>query len=206
MSSKLIIIGAGGHGKVVADIALKMNRWESVSFLDDNEMAKPFSGVEVVGKIRDSAKYKHEADFFVAIGNNSRRAQILEDLFRQEYSVAKLIHPSCILGLDVTIDVGTVIMAGVVVNSSTRVGKGCILNTHCNVDHDNIIEDYVHISPGVNLAGTVFVGRSSWIGVGSSISNGVKINCDCIIGAGAVVINDLIESGTYVGVPAKKIG
>ena len=128
-----------------------------------------------------------------------------EDLFGQGYTVAKLIHPSSILGLDVRIDVGTVIMAGVVINSASRVGKGCILNTHCNVDHDNIIEDYVHISPGVNLAGSVVVGKASWIGIGSSISNNVKINCDCIIGAGAVVIHDLNESGTYIGVPAKRI-
>lgn len=205
MRSKLIIIGAGGHGKVVSDIALKMNLWKSISFLDDSDSAKSFLGVEVVGKIKDSARYKDEADFIVAIGNNTKRAQLLEGLLEQEYSVVSLIHPNSVLGFDVNIDVGTVVMAGAVVNSATRIGKGCILNTHCNVDHDNIIEDYVHISPGVNLAGTVFVGKASWVGIGSTVSSNIKINSNCIIGAGAVVISDLIEPGTYIGVPAKKI-
>jgi sugar O-acyltransferase (sialic acid O-acetyltransferase NeuD family) len=205
MKNKLIIIGAGGHGKVVADIAIKMSDWRSVSFLDDNELIDSSIGIKVIGKIEDAANYKHEADFFVAIGNNAKRAVLLEDMLEQGFSMVSLIHPNSIIATDVKIDVGTAIMAGVVVNSSTKIGKGCILNTQCNVDHDNVIEDFVHISPGVNLAGTVFVGKASWIGIGSTVSNNVKIISGCIIGAGALVIQDIMEPGTYVGVPVQKI-
>lgn len=205
MKDKLIIIGAGGQGKVAADIAVKMNQWERIFFLEDNDLIKSVIGFEVIGKAKDADIYKSGADFFVAIGNNENRAKFLERLLKEGFSVVNLIHPSSILGMDVKIDFGTIIMAGVIVNSSTRIGKGCILNTNCNIDHDNFIEDYVHISPGVNLAGSVFVGNNSWIGIGSSVSNNVSIISDCVIGAGSVVIQDINVSGTYVGVPAKRI-
>jgi sugar O-acyltransferase (sialic acid O-acetyltransferase NeuD family) len=205
MRSKLVIIGAGGHGKVVADIALKMNKWESISFLDDNKSIKSLSGFDVIGTIGDALNYKDEADFFVAIGNNAKREALLKEFFDKGFSIVSLVHPNCILGSDVTIEVGTVIMAGVVVNSSTHIGKGCILNTQCNIDHDNIIEDYVHISPGVNLAGTVFIGSHSWIGIGSTVSNNVKIVSCCIIGAGSLVLKDITVPGTYVGAPVQRV-
>ena len=96
-------------------------------------------------------------------------------------------------------------MAGVVINSSSRIGKGCIINTSSSLDHDNVIENYVHISPGVNMAGTVKVGKGSWIGIGSVVSNNVNICSDCKVGAGAVVVKDITEPGTYVGVPVRKI-
>ncbi|NMA64614.1 MAG: acetyltransferase, partial [Clostridiaceae bacterium] len=100
---------------------------------------------------------------------------------------------------------GTVVMAGVVINSSTRIGKGCIINTGATIDHDNVIEDYVHISPGVNTAGTVRVGCGTWLGIGSVVSNNITVTNNCRVGAGAVVVKDITETGTYVGVPARRI-
>jgi acetyltransferase-like isoleucine patch superfamily enzyme len=96
-------------------------------------------------------------------------------------------------------------MAGVVINSSTKIGKGCIINTSSSLEHDNVIEDYVHISPGVRLAGTVRIGKGSWLGIGSVVSNNVNICSGCKVGAGAVVVKDITEPGTYVGVPVRKI-
>jgi len=205
MKDKLIIIGASGHGKVVADIAIKMNKWQSFAFLDDDESIKTSMGLEVIGKTADAFTYKDEADFFVAIGNNAVRERVQVKLIEQGLNVLSLIHPSAVIGTDVEIGIGTAVMAGVVINSSTRIGKGCIINTSASLDHDNVIEDYVHISPGVNIAGTVKVGKGSWIGIGSVISNNVNICSGCKVGAGAVVVKDITEPGTYVGVPVRKI-
>lgn len=96
-------------------------------------------------------------------------------------------------------------MAGAIINCCTKIGKGCIINTGATVDHDNVIEDYVHISPGANLAGNVTVGKRTWIGIGSVVSNNVCIISDCKIGAGAVVVKDINEVGTYIGVPVRKL-
>lgn len=205
MKNKLIIIGASGHGKVVADIAIKINKWQSIAFLDDDESIKTSMGLEVIGKLADALTYKDEADFFVAIGSNATREKFQEKLIEQGLSVVSLIHPTAVIGTDVETGIGSVVMAGVVINSSSRIGKGCIINTGSSVDHDNVIEDYVHISPGVNMAGTVKVGNGSWIGIGSIVSNNVNICSGCKVGAGAVVVKDITEPGTYVGVPVRRI-
>lgn len=205
MKDKLIIIGASGHGKVVADIAIKMNKWQSIAFLDDNESIKRSMKIEVIGKTADAFTYKEETDFFVAIGNNETREKIQGKLIDEGMSVVSLIHPKSIIGTDVEIGIGTAVMAGAVINSSCRIGKGCIINTSSSLDHDNVIEDYVHISPGVSLAGTVKVGKGSWIGIGSVISNNVNICCACKVGAGAVVVKDITEPGTYIGVPVRRV-
>lgn len=206
MKDKLIIIGASGHGKVVADIAIKTKKWRSVKFLDDDETIKITMGVEVIGKVSDAFKYMDEADFFVAIGSNTTREKIHERLIVEGLSLVNLIHPSAVIGSDVDIGIGAVVMAGVVINSATRIGKGCIINTGSSIDHDNIIEEYVHISPGVRTAGNVKVGKATWLGIGSIVSNNVNICSGCKVGAGAVVVKSIAESGTYVGVPVRKIG
>ena len=201
----LVIIGASGHGKVVADIAIKMNHWKSIAFLDDNEEVKSCLGFEVIGKTNDFLKYKEEADFIVAIGNNEIRENIQEQIVEQGLSIATLIHPSAIIGTDVKIGTGVVVMAGVVINSSTNIGKGCIINTSSSIDHDNEIGDYVHISPGTNLAGNVRVGKGSWIGIGVSVNNNINISSEVTVGAGAVVVKDICSGGVHIGIPAKRI-
>ncbi|MGY3718129.1 acetyltransferase [Sutcliffiella cohnii] len=205
MKNKLLIIGASGHGKVVADIALKMNRWQSISFLDDNESLKFSLGLEVIGKSNEAIRHINDFDIFVGIGNNAIRKKIQESLEVEGSTIPTLIHPNATLGGQVEIAPGTAVMAGVVINCSTKIGKGCIINTGATVDHDNIIEDFVHISPGVHLAGTVNVGQGSWVGIGSMVSNNINITSNCIVGAGAVVVKDITETGTYVGVPARRV-
>ena len=153
----------------------------------------------------DALKYKDEADFFVAIGNNATRETVQTKLEYEGASIATLIHPNAVIGYKVSVGIGTVIMAGTVINSASTIGKGCIINTNSSVDHDCILEDYVHVSPGVSLAGTVKVGKGSWIGIGGVISNNINICSGCMLGAGAVVIKDITEPGTYVGIPAAKV-
>lgn len=197
---QLMIIGASGHGKVVADIA-KCNGYNDIAFLDDNDSVTECNGYKVLGKTVEYKKY--ECDFFVAIGNAHIRAKILQELISANKSIATLIHPSTSIADSVKIGKGTVVMAGAVINASTSIGMGCIINTCSSVDHDNVICDYVHISVGAHTAGTVTVDNFSWIGIGAIVSNNVSICKDCMIGAGAVVVNNLTESGTYIGVPAK---
>lgn len=205
MKKKLLIIGASGHGKVVVDIAIKMNKWRYIAFLDDDPSITECMGFSVRGKTEDAFKYADEADIFVAVGNNEIREKVQNKLESAGIKPPLLIHPSAIIGSEVEVGNGTVIMAGVVVNSATRIGKGCIINTAATLDHDNRIADFVHISPGAHLAGMVEVGKKTWIGIGSTISNNLTITGNCKIGAGAVVVKTIAESGTYVGVPARSI-
>jgi len=205
MKNKLLIIGASGHGKVIADIALKMNRWNEISFLDDDESIKTVLGLEVIGKPDDALSYVNEYDIFVAVGNNATREKIQTKLESEGVNLPVLVHPTAVMGEQVYVESGTVVMAGVVINCCTTIGRGCIINTSASIDHDNVIGNFTHISPGVHLAGTVKLGHSTWLGIGSIVRNNVNIISGSIIGAGAVVIEDIKKPGTYVWIPARKI-
>lgn len=205
MKDKLLIIGAGGHGKVAADIAQKMGMWQEIAFLDDSEVSKSFMGMEVIGKTSDAFLYKEKADFFVAIGGNIIREKTQEKLLNKGLTFAKLIHPSAVIGLDVEIGEGSIVVAGAIINSSTIIGKGCIINTNSSVGHDSIVKDYVHIAPGVSIAGTVSIEKGSWIGIGSAVRNNINICSNSIVGAGSVVVKDIVKPGKYVGVPVRSL-
>ncbi|HRW21447.1 MAG TPA: acetyltransferase [Bacteroidales bacterium] len=203
MANRLIIIGAGGHGKVCADIALKMGKWNEVAFLDDNEELTTVLGLQVLDRANVYPLYKKDTDFFIAIGNNTTRELLLNKLIDDEYNISTLIHPNSVIAKEVEIGIGSVVMAGTVINCSTKIGKGCIINTSSSIDHDCIIEDYVHISPGVRLAGNVRVGNKCWLGIGSTVINNISICDECIIGAGGLVISQLVIPATYIGCPVK---
>lgn len=201
MNKKVVIIGAGGHGRVVADIADSCGD-TVIGFLDDS--GKPNDKVNVIGTSADAVKYcGSETELFVAIGNCKVREKIMNSLPDAKWYTA--IHPSAVISPSSVIGDGTCIMPNAVINNSAVIGKGCIINTCASVDHDDIIGDYVHISCGARLAGTVTVGNSSWVGIGSTVSNNISIGSDIMIGAGAVVVKDITEEGTYIGVPARKI-
>ena len=193
---KIIIIGASGHGKVIADIAVK-NGYEDIVFLDDNEKINECAGFPVVGKTSDAIQM--DGDKIVAIGNADIREKIQKDI-----KAVTLTHPSAVISRRVEIGEGTVIMAGAVINSDTVIGKGCIINTGASVDHDCRLGDYVHVSVGAHVAGTVNIGDRTWIGAGATVKNNIDICDGCMIGAGAVVVSDIIEKGVYMGVPAKR--
>lgn len=197
MLKKLIIIGASGHGKVIADIAVN-NGYEDIVFLDDNESVLECAGYPVIGKTCQAAKM--DGDKIIAIGNAEVREKIQKNI-----KVITLVHPDAVISRRVQIGDGTVVMAGAVINSDTVIGDGCIINTGASVDHDCKIGNFSHISVGTHIAGTCVIGDRTWIGAGATVSNNVKICCDSMIGAGAVVVNDIDVSGTYVGVPAKLI-
>lgn len=195
--NKLIIVGASGHGKVIADIAVQ-NGYTDILFLDDNEELQECAGFPVIGKISEATKMI--GDKIVAIGNAKIRKKIQLEL----NDVVTLIHPNATIGRRVKIGNGSVIMAGAIINSDTVIGNGCIINTGASVDHDCKIDDFVHISVGAHVAGTCEIGLMTWIGAGATVSNNVNICSDCMIGAGAVMIKNIEKPGTYVGVPARR--
>lgn len=197
---KLVIIGASGQGKVIADIATK-NDYSEIVFLDDDESIHECGGYPVIGNSSKAGRI--DADIIVGIGNADIRKRIQESV--PEKKLVTLIHPDAVVAEDVAIGEGTVVMAGAVINPGARIGKGCIINTCSSVDHDCVVGDYVHIAVGSHLCGTVTVVNGTWIGAGATVSNNVSICSDCMIGAGAVIVNDIKESGTYVGVPARRI-
>lgn len=206
MYKKIVIIGAGGHGKVIADIIEKSGD-EIVGFLDDNKElgTTVINNYKIIGDLNNRftmAVTKKDVEFIIAIGDNRKREEISHSPNLKFYTA---IHPSAQIGLDVEIQEGTVIMANACINSSAKIGKHCIINTGAIIEHDNIIEDFVHISPNVALGGTVKIGKNTHIGIGSTIKNNITICENCKIGAGAVVVKDIKEEGTYVGVPAKRI-
>jgi sugar O-acyltransferase (sialic acid O-acetyltransferase NeuD family) len=204
MGKKVIIIGASGHGKVVADIIIKSGN-EIAGFLDDSKtIGEDFCGYPILGKSSDYYKYKNDCEFVIAIGNADVREKISNDYKDVKWHTP--IHPkSVISSIDVSIGEGTVVMANAVINSGAKIGNHCIVNTGSIVEHDNIIGDFVHVSVGSKLAGNVHVGRKTWIGIGATVKNNIEICDNCMIGAGAVVVKDIKEEGTYIGIPAKKL-
>lgn len=196
--NRLVIIGASGHGKVIADIAI-LNGYDDIVFLDDDENIKTCAGFPVVGRVADGIGMA--GDKIVAIGNAETRERIQGEL---DY-VVTLIHPNAVISRRVQIGQGSVIMAGAVINSDSVVGDGVIINTGASLDHDCVIEDFAHVSVGAHIAGTVRVGKRAWIGAGAVVINNLNICGDCMVGAGAVVVRDISEPGTYIGVPAMRI-
>ena len=197
--NRLVIIGAGGHGKVVADIALK-DGYSDICFVDDNAVGEclgfPIIGTSTcIDSLNDGM-----TDFVIGIGNNRIRKKVAE---RHDVDWATLIHPSAQIAADVTIGAGTVIMANAVVNVSASVGRHCIINTGAIVEHDNVIEDYVHLSPGAVLGGTVRIGELTHVAIGATVRNNINVCRECTIGAGAVVVNNIEHRGVYIGVPAR---
>ena len=194
--TSLLIIGAGGHGKVVADTA-HASGYSDISFLDDAWPEKTRNGAwNVRGKPAIS-----QTPTFCAVGRNSARERLFTDFDLSNSPV--LTHPSAIVSPSSHFGEGTLLVAGAIVNADARIGRGVILNTACSVDHDCEIDDFAHISPGARLAGGVTVGKRSWIGIGVVVREGIRIGDDVIVGAGSVVVKD-IENGTKVcGVPAR---
>lgn len=198
--NRLIIIGASGHGKVVADIA-RLNGYSDIVFLDNDKKFSSCLGYPVLGP--DSMVSELDGEIFIAVGNAEIRKKLMER--EQKRSFPILIHPKAVVAENTHIGEGTVIMAGAVINPGVNIGKGCIINTGSSVDHDCEVKDYVHISVGVHLCGTVIVEENTWIGAGTTVSNNVHICSDCLVGAGAVVIKDIEIPGTYVGVPSRML-
>jgi sugar O-acyltransferase (sialic acid O-acetyltransferase NeuD family) len=204
--ARLLILGAGGHGKVVAEIALLMHQWDKIAFLDDNKNIREVNSFPVVGKLNDYSIFKNDySHAFVAIGDNILRLNLIEKLYNTGFIIPTLIHPFTAISSNSWIDEGTVIMAGAVINTNSKIGRGCIINTSSSIDHDCILKDGVHISPGVHVGGTTHIDKNTWVCIGSSIANNITIGRNVVIASGATVIDDVPSYILVGGVPAKKM-
>lgn len=203
MNRSLLIVGAGGHGRVIADIAEQLDRYETIAFLDDVE---PTRAMNYWGKTSEASQYAKECDFIVAIGNNATRSRLQEGLLMMGCVLATLVHPSASVSKQAILGDGCVVMPGCVINTGAVIGKGGIVNTAATVDHDCQLGDYCHLSPGAHLCGTVKMGDLVWIGAGATVINNISIVSHTMVGAGATVIKEITEPGTYAGVPARRLG
>ena len=196
MNRTIVIYGASGHGKVIADIAGKRG-YGDILFYDDDPEKKTIGGHRILHEFPEG-----DYDIVVAIGENATRQLVSERLDRRSVT---MIHPDAVVADDVQIGEGSVVMAGAVINPGTVIGKGVIVNTYASLDHDNRIGDYAHVSVNAHTAGTVSVGERTFIGMGSNVINNITICADVTVGAGSLVIRDIEEKGTYAGSPVRKI-
>lgn len=192
--SKLYIYGAGGHSLVVKDIALACG-YNDIEFIDDlNDTYRSFD--ELTDKT---------ISFAIGIGKNTLRSELYKKVKESGFNVVTLIHPSAVVSKSAVIEEGTVVMQNVVINAKASVGKGVILNTACVVEHENIIGDFVHISPNSACAGNVIIKQNSHLGIGSCVIQGVTIGSNSVIGAGSVVVKDIGSNVLAYGSPCKEI-
>lgn len=200
---RLAILGASGHGKVVADLA-ELCGWDVAFFDDAFPDVQRNSAWAIEGRADDLLQQADRfAGVIVAIGHNRTRLAKLEMLRDRGFSIETLVHPQACVSRHAIVEPGCVVFAGAVVNAFARVGEGCILNTLCGVDHDSVLGAAVHVSPGACLAGGVKVGEATWIGIGASVRQLIRIGADVVVGAGAAVISELPDNVTVVGVPAQ---
>ncbi|RPF00116.1 acetyltransferase [Vibrio crassostreae] len=200
------ILGASGHGKVIAEIA-ELNGYQNIVFFDDRwPSLKSVKHWSVSGDTSTLLSNVKEYDLtVVAIGHNATRCAKQRELSSAGANFDVLAHPSSVISKYANIGIGSVVMANAVVSSFSYLGMSCIINTGSTVDHDCKLAEGVHISPGVNLAGGVEVGKNTWIGIGSQIKQLVVIGCDSVVGAGSTVINNVPNFKTVVGSPAHEL-
>ena len=194
----MILYGASGHAKVIIDICLNSNK-EITIIIDDNKEVKSLLNYQVV---QFESLKNITNQWIVSIGNNKIRKKIVSKLQGTFYTA---IHPKTTIDVTVKIGEGTVVMAGAIINSMTKIGKHCIINTASSIDHDCLLENYVHISPNATLCGGIKVGEGSHIGAGAIIIPNITIGKWCTIGAGAVILKDIPDGATVVGTPGKII-
>ncbi len=207
---KCVIVGAGGHGRVVLDILLRAGQHDVIGFVDSDPdvTGRRVDGQLIHGDPSILPKLRDELDVhgaIVAIGDNGVRRNFADQIERLGLTLVNAIHPSANLARNVTLGTNTVIAAGALVCAHCQVGDSVILNTGCIVDHESMVGTASHICPGARLAGRVTVGAGAFVGIGATIIQNVRIGCEAVVGGGAVVIRDVAPLSTVVGVPAREI-
>jgi sugar O-acyltransferase (sialic acid O-acetyltransferase NeuD family) len=206
---RVIVIGAGGHGQVVADALQAASDAGAaatpVGFVDDAALAgSSILGLPILGTTAELTSLEFDA-VVVAIGGNATRRTLSLKLRERGIPFASAVHPAATIARNVELGAGAMVCAGVVVNTGAVIGDGVILNTACSVDHDSRIGHFAHIAPGVHLAGEVRVGEGALVGIGSAVTPGRTIGSWAIVGAGSVVTRDIGDREKVAGVPARRM-
>jgi sugar O-acyltransferase (sialic acid O-acetyltransferase NeuD family) len=206
----MVVVGGGGHAKVLLNVLTRLPTVSVLGYVDPKDRG-PILGFRWLGnddQLHRLAQEHPGATVAIGIGQvkggNSRNA-LFEKLVGAGFVLPPIIAPTAVIARDVSIGEGSVIFDGVVIQPGCRIGKICIVNTQASLDHDCVLDDNVHIAPGAVLSGCVHVGTGSLVGVGACCKHGVRIGTSCTMGAGAVVVSDCLEPGTYLGVPARLV-
>lgn len=207
---RCLILGCGGHGRVVLDILNHAGASEVVGFIDSNPemVGRRIDGIPVLGQpddlhtIRDSNKVDHAV---VAIGDNGARRALADHLDGLGFVLINAVHPSANVARNASLGRNTVVAAGALVCAHCQIGDSVILNTGCIVDHESLIGTATHVCPGARLAGRVTVESGAFVGIGATIIQSIRVGYEAVVGAGAVVVRDVAPMSTVVGVPAREI-
>ena len=204
---RLVLVGAGGHAKVVLEVFRAMGGFEIIGFVDPNSAAPAVLGVPVLGgdEVLETLRGQGVELAFVALGDNRLRQNVGAHLRAVGFTLPAAIHPSAQVSPSATIGEGAVVMANATVGTETAIDEFAILNTGALVDHDNHICAASHVAPGCALAGNVTVGERAFVGVGSAVRPGIRIGADAVVGAGSAVVSDIPVSGRVAGVPARPL-
>ena len=206
----LVVIGAGDFGREVIWLTERINQiqpaWNILGFVDDADVGTEVGGYQVLGDIDWLIAYEKPICAVCAVANGKSREQICNRLITNlQIEMATLIDPAAICGKNSNIGEGSIVCAGSILTVDVQLGKNCIINLNSTIGHDTILESYCTLHPGANVSGKVVVGARSLLGTGTRVIQGLSIAADVVLGAGTVVIRDIKESGTYVGVPERKI-
>ena len=197
MNKKIAIIGAGGHGKVVGEIAL-LNQYKTIDFFDDQIYQIKNFPFKIIGNLELLKKnIKNYDNFFVAIGDNKIRFDKISWVKNEKKNIVNLIHPKSTISQFSSIELGSCVMANAVINAGTYIKEGVIINTSSSIDHDCLIEDYAHISPNCSLSGNVNVGKFSHLGAGTSVHPGINVGQNVKTGVGSKIYKDILDNKIY---------
>lgn len=202
---QVVIIGAGGHGRVVAETA-RAAGLAPLGFIDESTALQGtlMLGIKVLGDLSALERGTvHSEGILLGVGRNDTRLGLEQRMRALGLALPLVVHPRAWVSPSASLGVGTVVMANATVQTRCRLGAATIINTNASIDHDSILEDGVHVSPGAHLAGNVTVGRGTHIGIGASVIEGINIGANCLIAAGAVVIRDVPDGQRVAGVPAQ---
>ncbi len=204
--SRLLIWGAGGHGKVVLDVARSTGRFEQIVFLDDDppKSGGLFCGCAVISRA-EPLQRAAAGEFIVAVGDNRTRERCFRRALEHGLSPVSIVHASAVIAGSARIGLGTVVMPGAVVNAGAVIGDDCIVNSAAVVEHDCTIGSHVHLSPRVALGGGACVGSFAHVGIGAVVLPRAVIGEEAIVGAAALVLKEVPPRVTVVGVPAKAL-
>jgi len=210
MVEDIVIVGGGGHAKVVAAMLAAMPRYQIVGYVDLKDrgplLGAPFIGDDAL--LISLARKQQGLHVVIGVGQvglGMHRSALWQRLQAVHVSFPTIIAENAVVSPAARCAEACTIMPGAVLNPDATIGIGCILNSNCTVEHDVMLGDWVHIAPGATVCGDVQIGRHSMIGAGATVIEGVKVSHDCLIGAGATVIHSIHEPGTYVGSPARRI-
>jgi len=209
MNSSVIIIGAGGHAKVIIDILKLDTKYEIVGLTDTNpdKQGTKILEVPVIGSdnILLDLIAQNISKAIIAIADNALRRQVFEKIRKFGFEFVNAIHPKTVISPSVKLGIGIAIMAGVVINPESVIKDNTIVNTGAKIDHECRILEHSHVAPGATLCGNVWVGEGAFIGAGSTVIQNVRVGDRAILGAGAVLTEDLEAGVVAIGVPAKPI-